>query len=455
MVLQQSTRARVWGRASASAIVSIKPNWTSEVFTVSADSKGEWDTTIITPAGSYDIRNITFESGLESITIRNVLIGEVWLTAGQSNMEMALGGFSSCPVLGANEIIAKSAKYKFIRAVIMPKTQAKTPLEYVPGSWAVASPWTTPWWSAVSFYFARTVQKTLDVPIGIIISAWGGTPVQGWMPEELLVQLGENDSRYPHSTMYNGLIYPVRKYTLKGFLWYQGEANVGQADNWLRLMVAMVQHWRELWGLGVLPFYNALIAPCEYGGNRIEAARMREAQRQLQFIIPNSGAVNTLDLVFPYERYQAHPANKKPVGQRFAWLALRHAYGFTVIFSDSSVYEYSEVVNGTIWCHFSFPGMGLSPYTNITGLEIANESRIFVPAIGNVKMGWHGTPILVVSSPEVTTPVAVRYCFRDFQIGNLVHHRNLPVFAFRTDNWPLPATPANFWEEVISRLPVE
>jgi sialate O-acetylesterase len=179
---------------------------------------------------------------------------------------------------------------------------------------------------------------------------------------------------------------------------------------------------------------------------------MREAQRRLQFFIPKSGAVNTIDTVFPYERYNQHPANKEPVGQRFAWLALKHAYGFTDIAADSSSYEYSVVKENKIWCYFTLPEMGISPYTDISGLEIANESAVFVPAIGEVSVDENLRLVLIVSSPQVAKPVAVRYCFRDFQIGNLVNKMNLPMFAFRTDNWSLPRPlPRDFWEEKFAK----
>jgi sialate O-acetylesterase len=310
----------------------------------------------------------------------------------------------------------------------------------------------------VSFFFARKVQKGINVPIGIIVGAWGGRPVQGFMPYELLVQLGEvNDTRFDHATEYNCLIYPVRRYTLKGFLYYQGCANVGQEENWLRLMAAMVQHWRELWGLGTLPFYYCLIAPFEYGANGLEGALMREAQRRLQFLIPNSGAVNTIDLVFPYERHNQHPAEKDKIGQRFGLLALKYVYGFSGLFADSPSYEFSEIKGKSIWCYVSLPNNGLAlfkPDTEIIGLEIANESGIFVPAIGSLGYGRRGRPVLIASSPEIEKPVAVRYCFRDFQIGNVFNRRGLPLFAFRTDNWAIPPPPADFWEEVISKLPV-
>jgi sialate O-acetylesterase len=251
--------------------------------------------------------------------------------------------------------------------------------------------------------------------------------------------------------MYNNQIYPVRKYTLRGFLWIQGESNIGQERDWGRLMAALVQHWRDLWALGPLPWYTAIVAPYEYGGSGIDGALLREAQIASQFLIPNSGVVNTIDVAFPYERTQIHFANKKPVGERYAWLALKYTYGFANISADSPAYERHAVAGSTIWCYFTDAEMGLSPLTDVVGLEIADESRAFVPAEGTVAQGEGGRWALVVSAPGVANPVAVRYCFKDFQVGNLVNVRNLPVFPFRTDNWTThAASPQQFWNQRIA-----
>jgi sialate O-acetylesterase len=177
---------------------------------------------------------------------------------------------------------------------------------------------------------------------------------------------------------------------------------------------------------------------------------MRDVQVRLPSLVRNSGAVNTIDLVFPYEHAQIHPAAKEPVGQRFAWLALHHTYGFSHIVSDGPVYRSMEIHGSEIRCYISNGDTTISPFTDIVGLEIAGEDRVFVPAVGKVG----GRTLVVVSSPNVTKPVAVRYCFKDFQVGNLVNQRSIPVFPFRTDNWTIPELPEDFWESVISKLPV-
>jgi sialate O-acetylesterase len=335
--------------------------------------------------------------------------------------------------------------------VTMPRIESPhVPLEYTTGSWQTASPKTIMEWSAVGFFFARTLQKTLNVPVGIISAAWGGAPVQGFMSKELLNKLGEGDHG-THSHMYNGVIYPVRKYTIKGFIWSQGEANVGQENNWLRLIVPMIQDWRELWGLGNISFFLSLIAPYEYTQNGFHGALMRDAQIRVPKLVPNCGIVNTIDLVLPNERHQVHPGTKKPVGERFAWLALNHVYGFGGISTDGNVYEGYEIKGPTIWLYLSSRASGFSPYDDIRGLEMAGEDRVLFAATG--KMAWKGGAWpLVLWSPNVTKPVAVRYCFKDFEIGNFMNSRNMPVFPFRTDNWPLPKAPDDFYETVISKI---
>jgi sialate O-acetylesterase len=362
-------------------------------------------------------------------------------------MAISFNGYASCPVQNANEIVAKSAKFKGIRVVTMMKNWSEVPLEYVPKSWEVASPVMTGNWSATSFHFANTLQKTLNVPIGVIIGPWGGARVQGFMPKDLLIKLGENlsidysDKPYlKNAIMYNNQIYPVRKYTIRGFLWLQGESSIGEEQDWARLMTALVNHWREIWGLGQLPWYMAIVAPYEYGGSGVDGAYLREAQYLTQFHIPNSKVASTIDVTYPWERTQIHFSNKKPVGQRYAWLALKYTYGYANISADSPYFEHQVINHSSIWCYFTYADMGLSPLTDVVGLEIANASRVFVPAIGEVYQGENGRWALAVSSPQVSQPVAVRYCFKDFQTGNLVNHRNLPVFPFRTDNWTKPTS---------------
>jgi sialate O-acetylesterase len=296
-----------------------------------------------------------------------------------------------------------------------------------------------------------TLQKTLPVPVGIIVSAWGGARVEGFLPREVLVSIGENlsyvwekDWEKPMQAYYS-LIWPVRRYTIKGFLWYQGEANVKWPGEYANRLSILVEHWRTLWGIGNLPFFFVELAPYNYGPPGFSGALLREAQYNAQFLIPNSGIISTIDLVSPFERDQIHPENKEGVGQRLAFMALNRLYNFSTIVADSPAYE-KFVVNGThAIVYFTHDEGGLSPWSGIQGFEIANASRVFVPATAVRADDGNGRSVIDVYAREVEQPAAVRYCFRDFQIGTLYNHRQLPVFPFRSDNWTIPR-PVRFVE---------
>jgi sialate O-acetylesterase len=237
---------------------------------------------------------------------------------------------------------------------------------------------------------------------------------------------------------YNSLIWPVRKYTIKGFLWYQGEANVKWPWQYASRLAVMVEHWRSLWNLGNLPFYTVEVAPYVYDRTGFSGALIREAQFNSQFLIPNSGIVTTNDLVSPFEWNQIHPENKEGVGQRLAFMALNRIYGYSAIVGDSPTYE-KLVLNGSqILVYFNHDEGGLSPWSGIEGFEVANSSRIFVHAEAIRIDDGKGRSAIKVWSPVVLNPVAVRYCFKDFQIGNLYNHRQLAAFPFRSDNWSVP-----------------
>jgi sialate O-acetylesterase len=366
-------------------------------------------------------------------------------------MEMVLGGFNGCPIVGGNEAIARASKYQFIRMVTMQKIKSEEPMEYAPASWKVASPHNLVNWSAVSFFFAQTLQKTLKVPIGIISAAWGNSPVQGFMSKELLEKLGEHDPHYVHSTMYNSLIYPVRRYTIKGFIWYQGAANVGQEKTWLRCMTANIEDWRAMWGLGELPFILSIIGPFEFKPHGRHGALLREAQMRVPSMVPNCAIVNTIDLAFPYERHQIHAAQKRALGQRYAWIALNRVYKYGDVAWDGPRYERGWVQGSEFWCLSS--QFGIFARGDIAGLEIAGEDKVFHPGFGVVDQR-NRRSVIIVASPNVTKPVAVRYCFKDFQVGNVFNARNIPMFPFRTDNWTIPEEPDDFWETFISKLSI-
>ncbi len=448
MVLQQQSNVNLWGQAAASSKVSVKASWTKERFNTTADSQGNWKIAVPTPMGGYDIQTITISDKDGSTTLSDILIGEVWLCGGQSNMEMPLNGFNSCPVQGSAEAIMTAGQWKNkVREVKVPKTGALTPQDTVAGKWVETTPETARDFTATGWFFATALNSAIDIPVGIIACNWGGSAVESWLPKDIVYSYPENTiptkshepivtkgGWYYHESsyvMYNGMIYPVRNYTIKGFLWYQGETNVGFADYYADRLSVMVGEWRRLWGQGDIPFYEVELAPWEYRGDGIWGARLREAQHNAVNIIPNSGIICTNDLVYPYEFDQIHPCRKKEVGERLALTALNKTYGMSglpcegPVFKDFTVNENEVTVNFT-----NTRNDGLSPWHDIQGFEVAGEDKVFHTAKAERKDNS-----VVLTCDEVPNPVAVRYCFRDFQIGNLTGTMNLPAIPFRTDNW--------------------
>ncbi|MDR0422807.1 MAG: sialate O-acetylesterase [Proteiniphilum sp.] len=439
MVLQQHCKVNIWGKSERGKTVEVKPCWRETAVRVKADSDGNWIAVIETPEASFTPRSITVSDG-EEIVIRDILIGEVWLASGQSNMEMPLHGFHNNPVMDANETIAFSGQYPGIRFVTIPKTPSFEPLESVEGRWQRCNPVNSPEFGATAFFFAETLHRSLNVPVGIIVSAWGGTKVEGWTNREILetypdVDLSEEAINGLHPMarpllMYNGMIHPLGKYTVKGFIWYQGESNVGAHQVYPERLHNMVSLWRRLWNNPELPFYYVEIAPFVYGNADDDpAARLREAQFKAQKLIPHSGMVSTNDLVEPYELYNIHPRNKTGVGRRLAFMALNKTYGFDRIAAHGPEYGSMEIRDGKIIVTFDHAWDGFNRTDDIEGFEIAAEDGHFLPARASVRDGK-----VEVFREEISQPTAVRYCFRNFRTGNLAGSRGLPVVPFRTDS---------------------
>lgn len=444
MVLQQQTKVRLWGEAFPEATITVNTSWlTKTPIEITADSDGQWELFLQTPEASFTPHSIIISDGTP-ITINDVLIGEVWLCSGQSNMEMPLNGFWNCPIQNSNNLIADAGNHAGIRMATIERKGALTPQAYAKGIWKVSNPENAPGFSATAYHYALSLQRTLQVPVGIIACAWGGSRVEGWLPKEILETYPDEDlSKIGNKEgleylqpmiMYNGLLKPSSRYTIKGFTWYQGCSNVGKADVYAERLATMVRHWRTLWENENLPFYYAEIAPFSYDddSNGINGALLREAQFKAQSLIPNSGMISTNDLVEPYETPQIHPWNKKDVGERLAYQALNKTYGYSAIFADSPSFRSMEIRENKAEIFFDNAPEGFSPWVGIEGFEIAGSDKVFHPANATIN---HNKCTLIVSAESVQKPVAVRYCFKNFQIGNVKNHRNLPIIPFRTDNW--------------------
>ncbi|MCF0160069.1 MAG: sialate O-acetylesterase, partial [Bacteroidaceae bacterium] len=289
----------------------------------------------------------------------------------------------------------------------------------------------------------KKLAKSLDVPVGIINSAWGGSRVEGWLPAEVLKTYPgepytEEDIKKQQPTlylrseiMYNGVLHPVIGYTVKGFIWYQGCSNVSSYTTYADRFAQLIQLWRQWWGQGELPFYYVEVAPYNYGEGEDVGAMLREAQYEAQFMVPRAAMVCTNDLVSPWEVNQIHPKNKLDVGRRLSYLALNDTYGMKAVECRGPEFKSMEVKDGKAILTFDYARDGFNRLQGIEGFEICGADKRFVKA--DAVATWTDRPILIVSSPEVPQPVAVRYAFHNFSPGNLASAYNLPVVPFRTD----------------------
>lgn len=447
MVLQRECQVRIWGEADANSKVVLKASWEKKgaSHTTTADANGRWSMKVSTPqaGGPYEVK---VACGSDEVAIENVLIGEVWLCSGQSNMEMPIKGFNNQMVEKSAETIMGAKERVPIRMCTLKHFTAKTP-QYTcrTNGWLTNTPESVASTSATAYFFAKHLQEVLEVPVGVIISAWGGTMVESWMSRDRLsefegVDLSHLDNANKEdrpqdkpAMIYNGMIAPLEPFTIKGFLWYQGESNRHNPEQYRWLMKSFAEQLREGWGSAELPFFYVQIAPYKYDGpDMFSGAMIREAQMHNLKDIPNSGMVVTMDIG---DAWCIHPAKKSEVGQRLAWLALTDTYGQKYIYSHSPVYESVRFSGGKAYVTFDVEGLCLGPYGhNVEGFEIAGEDRVFYPAKASTQRAKNS---VMVHAAEVPNPVAVRYCFKNVAEATVFNNFGLPVSPFRTDDWPI------------------
>ncbi|MCR5003149.1 MAG: sialate O-acetylesterase [Bacteroidales bacterium] len=447
MVLQQKTEAAIWGEADANAEISISTSWGARLKKIKADENGIWKAQIPTCEASYAPQTITVSCGKEEIKVNDVLIGEVWFASGQSNMEMPISGFFNCPVENAGEVIADAPGKDRVRMFTVKKTQSYEPLDdVVAGEWKGAESANIAGMSATAFFFARKMNEILDLPVGIVLSAYGGARVESWTPKDILETYPdeklsreeiENTQEWIRPYLaYNAMLNPLRGYTVKGFIWYQGCSNVGKHEQFVERMSNMVARWRKEWNdeNASLPFYQVEIAPCEtYGGNEnvSPGALLRQAQHEAAHKIPNSAIVVTNDLVSQYEYWNIHPCKKQPVGERLAYLALNRDYGYSGIpcYSPEAVSVKRTSDDGEIGVELTeCQWNGLSRTKEIESLEVRGEDGVW-HEVKEAEYSW-SKKLLLIKSAEVSRPVEVRYGWGDFRPGNLKAWTGLPVSPF-------------------------
>lgn len=432
MVLQRNEMVNIWGKSNSNEIVKIKTSWNDITYKVRSDDKGNWNTKVQTnfKRGS---QTLTISTKSETKTIRNILLGEVWFGSGQSNMQMSFEGYRNEPVRGSLEILEHSNN-KEIRLITVPRVASKLPSNNFEGKWEVSNPEGVRKFSAVAYSFALLINKTLDVPVGIIHNSWGGTPAEAWTEksflennfEEGVIKNNRDDKRLSHepSYLFNGMINPLIPFTIKGALWYQGESNVYRANFYSKLMKIMVDSWRSKWNQGSFPFYYVQIAPFRYNGpDNDSSAYLRESQLEAMNIIQNSGMVVTSDIG---DLNSIHPPEKIEIGNRLAYWALNKTYNIKNVVPSGPIVESYNIDENKVEINFKYASSGFYQFNGpLKDFEIAGNDGVFYKA--NAKIS--GLKI-IVESADVKEPKMLRYGWKNYFESTLFNIDKLPASSF-------------------------
>ena len=469
MVLQRGVPIPIWGTANEGEKVTVEFN-SQKVSTVAKD--GKWMVKLKALKANSKPSTMTI-SGENTITIENILVGEVWVCSGQSNMEMSISSAWPKPITNVKEEIA-AANYPEIRQYHIAKKASDTLVSDANTTWVVCDTTTVKDYSAVGYFFGRDLYKSLKVPIGLLFTSWGGTPAENWTtraslegnselkslvenyekakkkyPEQLeefkknrkaLMAKWADDSvaasiankpipkkpvspRNPEGGaggLYNAMINPLIPYAIKGVIWYQGESNGTRAKQYRTLFPAMINDWRRNWNQGEFPFLFVQIAP--YGSMNPE---IREAQLLTLDKVSNTAMTVTTDCG---DSVAIHPTFKQPVGNRLSLAARALAYKEKIEYSGP-LYKGFEVKGNTIEISFTHIGKGLMVKDGpLKGFTITADGKKFVPAIAVIK----GDKV-IVSNPEIAAPTAARYGWASYFVVNLYNEDGLPASPFRTD----------------------
>ena len=447
MVLQRNATVTIWGKADPMEPITVKTTFSNQQAVKVADSQGDWQVKLDTKdaGGPYQVS----VKGKNEVKLKNVYLGEVWLSSGQSNMEFSMDSTSAAysGVLNFRQELA-AADFPLIRIFKVTRTFARTPKEDCAGTWEVCSSATIKKFSAVSFFFIKDLYEKLHIPVAIINASWGGTNIDSWMQSIDLegfptrtnrLKRMQNDTvkidqTYP-SALFNGMIAPLVKFNFKGVIWYQGENNVHSWFEYDKLSKNQINGWREVWQNADMPFLFVQIAPYNYlsrpwfKGKANSLGYMIEKQSSV-LALKNTGMARTGDLG---DTTNIHPRNKQDVGKRLSMLALANVYAkpdksylypeFSCISIEGKKVKvkFDNVTDGLII-------RGDSP----TGFELAGADKVFYPAKATID-----NQVVIVTTPSVGVPVAIRYCFKNTGVVNLFNRNNLPALPFRTDNWDL------------------
>lgn len=444
MVLQQDEEVAFWGKDIPGTKIIIRSSWGANA-TAFVNSDSLWQTTIQTKKASFKPHELKID-GSSSITLKNILIGEVWFCSGQSNMEMPLKGLGKSKVLNADTYLQKSDN-KFIRLFNNVRTASITPNFDINGEWEESNKDSAYRFSAIGYIFGSELFDSLKVPIGIIESSWGGTRIESWIPKEKLIKysnikfvntlpLEKNKQKKP-ALLYNAMIAPFKDFKVKGFLWYQGESNRTNPEPYENYMEDLISSWRTQWNDDSLPFYFVQIAPFDYkklkNGTAIRPNLIREAQLRISQTVKNTELVVTTDAG---DCSDIHPSKKEIVAKRLADLALVDQYNFNNIFYKSPQLDsYTFKKGGEVNLKFKFFNNDYfisNSANDIIGFTIAGADKVFYPA----KVSFQkNRKQIVLTSENVEKPVAIRYGFEACFESNLKTKSGLPIPVFRTDDW--------------------
>ncbi|WP_290792412.1 sialate O-acetylesterase [Flavihumibacter sp. UBA7668] len=437
MVLQQKDSVLLWGWAGPSEKVTVTTSWNKQQYSTNASDLAKWKLKVQTPAagGPYSISI----SSRNTIVLEDVLIGEVWVCSGQSNMEWSF-------LNGVKDIATEfpQAKNSSIRLFHVNKTGADYPQEDLKANWVPCDSNQLKSFSAVGYFFGKKLQEELKVPIGLINVSWGGTPAEAWTPEDVIAAdpilktaaAKQNKVAWwptAPGKAFNGMIAPILQHTIAGVIWYQGESNTGTYSTYQQLFTKMIDSWRSAWNKQ-LPFYFVQIAPFKYGTTGI-GALLREAQ-QASAGHPGTGMVVITDLVDTVT--DIHPSRKKPVGYRLANYALAETYKLPIEGYKSPEYSSSTIDKGKILVKFRNAEKGIRINGTkasgwlISDLEGINWISPQVKIEKNTVVLWH---------PDLKNPMYIRYGFGNTSIGNMESVQGLPLAPFRTDHLPIEQVP--------------
>lgn len=444
MVLQQKSNVAIWGKAIPNEKISIHVSWSKLEYSVKASEDSVWMIKIETPEASYIPQNLILKAS-NTIEIKNVLIGEVWYCGGQSNMEQPVKGYANQPVENSLMDILNSTN-NHLRCFTVSRISSVKKLDFARGKWEIANPNTTGNFSATGYYFGRMLQHILNVPVGLLHCSWGGSWIEAWMSPQALssftgkkIPESEADNTIENTTptvLYNGMLSGLIGYGMRGAIWYQGEANRMNYQEYPDLFASMHKDWIEKWNIGDFPIYFCQIAPFNYWGGETApkyfGALLREAQVKIADRQPLTGMAVLLDAG---EKDCIHPAAKNKAGERLALLALGKTYGYNKMQYKSPVFKNMIIKDGKLRLFFEDAPDGLSSFQKeLDGFKVSGRDKVFYEARAQI-VREKNLNFVELTCPQVNEPIAARYGFTDWFEGCLFGINGLPVSSFRTDNW--------------------